>query len=279
MLDIFNIPGQQDNVKIFYASDTNAWQTWTRPRNCKFVWIMCIGGGMGGQGGAGTTPTQAGSGGPSGALTRALFPANVLPDILYVQTGAGSNGGGGAAGQTTNNAPGNPGRSFVSLTPSSAVVMNLVCTSGLAAGVGSTLTPETAATVAAAGLLSLGNFISVAGTATTSLSTTIVTGGANGLTSTSAAGNNVTGISTPGLEIPTSAGGTGGTGGDGGNGFQSFKPLCSIGGASGGGNTGGNGGRGGNGGIGSGGGAGGPGSATGGTGGKGGDGLVIIATF
>ena len=60
MLDIFNIPGQQDNVKIFYARGTTDWQTWTKPRNCKFIWMMCMGGGAGGGGGstAGNSTTK-----------------------------------------------------------------------------------------------------------------------------------------------------------------------------------------------------------------------------
>ena len=283
MLDINFILGQQDNVKIFYARDITDWQTWQKPRGCKFIWIMCIGAGMGGQGGAGSTPTQASSGGTSGAITRALFPSTVLPDTLFIQPGTGSIGGVGSSLQNQNLPPENPGRSFVSITPSSATTMNLICTSGLAAGIASTLTAETAATVAAAGLLSLGSFISIAGAgiigSPTALNTSITCPGAGSPLSTSSAGNNITGISLPGLEVPTIAGGSGGTGGNGENGIISWKPMYFLGGAAGGGNTGGLGGKGGNGAYGCGGGGGGAGSTTGGSGGRGGDGLVIIATF
>ena len=60
MLDIFNIPGQQDNVKIFYAAGTTDWQTWQKPRNCKFIWIMCMGGGSGGGASSGIAASPGG---------------------------------------------------------------------------------------------------------------------------------------------------------------------------------------------------------------------------
>jgi hypothetical protein len=73
MIDLFNIPNSQQDVKIFYTNGTtNAWQTWQKPRKCQWVWIMCIGGAGGGAGGllAGTLslmaipyPLQVGGGG------------------------------------------------------------------------------------------------------------------------------------------------------------------------------------------------------------------------
>jgi hypothetical protein len=291
MLDIFNIPGQQDNIKIFYASDTNAWQTWTRPRNCKFVWMMCIGGGAGGSGGSsgvGNPPTtyNGGGGGCSAAVTRAIFPANVLPDILYIQPGPG--GAGGTAGFPPGQSSGG-NRSFVSIVASSATPMNLVCTSGLVAATGTlTNTGETAATTAAAGLLSLGNFISVAGGASvgqvdvTPLSGTITSvGTAGGYANSSAGGTSNAILATTISPLLQSSAVTSGTAIDGVS-FSSLKPFFSTGGCGGGAftqNTG-NGGKGGDGGYGSGGGGGGAAfNGTGGVGGKGGNGLVIIATF
>jgi hypothetical protein len=289
MLDIFNIPGQQDNVKVFYASDTNAWQTWQKPRNCKFIWMMCIGGaagGGGGQSGVANPPTtySPGGGGCSAAVTRAIFPANVLPDILYIQPGPG--GAGGAAGGQSSG--GN--RSFVVINPSGSIpaVMNTVCVSGTAAAAGTlTNTGETAATVAAAGLLSLGNFISIAGGASggqvdvTPLSGTITSvGTAGGQASIVSGGNSNTILSTTLNPSLQGAGSTTTT--NNGFSFTSWKPFFTTGGCGGGGfgANAGNGGKGGDGGFGSGGGGGGAAfNGTGGVGGKGGDGLVIIATF
>jgi hypothetical protein len=275
MLDIFNIPGQQDNIKIFYARGTTDWQTWNKPRNCKFIWIMCIGAGNGGYG-FGTSPSSEIGGGGSGAVTKALFPANVLPDTLFIQPGAGGTGGASSGVSSANS--GNIGsRSYVSIAASSAAAMNIICLSGATpVGVGA---GEGVATVALAGLLSLGNFLSVAGdnTATSTdkspLTSTITCGGtANGT------GNQ------PGRSIestifsPRISGGAIG-GGNGGDGIWSWKPIFGTGGAGGGGNIAGIGGNGGNGGYGCGGGTGGYGNVAGGAGGKGGDGLVIIATF
>ena len=294
MLDVFNIPGQQDNVKIYYTQGTTAWQTWTKPRNCKFIWIMCIGGGSGGGGGIGFGPNAGVGGGGSGGVVRVLFPANALPDILYVQPGPGGAGGPGTDGAYGTSNAGN--RSFVSITPSSAIIMNLVCTSGtLAAGAvnsGTGGSAETIATTAQAGLLSLGNYIAIAGQAgatgigfggvsITPLATTITCGGGSsgdgGDGSTAGGSINATSVS------PLISGGVN-PGNNGGSGIVYWKPLYFLGGAGGAGvgsstpST--AGGNGGNGAYGCGGGGGGT-SATGrgGNGGNGGDGLVIIATF
>jgi len=269
MLDIFNIPGQQDNIKIFYARGTSDWQTWQKPRNCKFIWMMCIGAGAGGQT---TGTTAAGFGGGSGAVTRALFPANVLPDTLYVQPGAG--------------VVANANRSFVSVTPSSATSMNLVCISGnsaaTVAGAG-----ESIATAASANLLSLGNFISIAGrtnpntaTITPLITTAFTCPGGNGGTVGISFGTNIGSIDLGTFTTPNISGGTViNAGGISDSGTTFWKPFFSLGGAGGNSNNAGVGGRGGDGGIGSGGGGCGGGAAAGASGGKGGDGLVIIATF
>ena len=300
MLDIFNIPGQQDNVKIFYAAGATAWQTWTRPRNCKFVWMMCIGGGSGGFGGAGGAGAGVSTGGPSGAVTRALFPANVLPDTLYVQVGTGSIGGAGSTG-ISNPLPGVPGRSFVVINPSGSVpaVMNTVCVSGLANASGGT--PESATTTAAAGLLSLGNFTSIAGIAGNStageyvpLTTTITCpGGAGSAAGVGTVGYGIASVNLGTYLTPAIPGGFGNATGGPTPGISSpgnpgpwfWKPMFGLGGSGGGGITGSGivGMNGGNGSFGCGGGGGGNTNSgvgsTGGNGGKGGDGLVIIATF
>ena len=163
MLDIFNIPSQtQDNVKIYYAqSGSNSWQTWTKPRGCKYIWIMCIGAGSGGTAGTGSalTSSAVATGGGSGATVKALFPANLLPDTLYIQPGLGGRGGVPPSGTSTS-----ANRSFVSIAPNTTA-MNVVCTSGAAAA--SANAAETVFTtstyVAYAGLLSLGTFQITAG--------------------------------------------------------------------------------------------------------------------
>jgi hypothetical protein len=281
MLDIFNIPGQQDNVKIFYAAGTTAWQTWQKPRNCKFIWIMCIGGGAGGNSGGGNNSTNVSGGGSggSGAITRALFPANILPDTLYIQPGPGGLGATGGIGSTA--IQGNAGNiSFVSIVPSSATVMNLICTSGTAAAnpatvAGANGTGESAASVGNAGLLSLGSFISTGGAQATlavdvtPFSNTLTCQGAVGGANTN---NNNTTILATAISPQLVSGSSG---------VFSWKPFFSLGGAGGVGSSSGAGTNGGNGAYGSGGGGGGAGftSFNGGSGGKGGDGLVIIATF
>ncbi len=291
MLDIFNIPGQQDNVKTFYTAGTTAWQTWNKPRNCKFIWMMCVGGGAGGAGGLGFTAGAGPAGGGSGGIVRSLFPANVLPDTLYIQPGPGGAGGiGQATGVFGSSGAGN--KSFVSITPSSAITMNIVCTSGNAAaasaGGAAVGAAETIATVTNAGLLSLGNFTAIAGQAgawsgigaasITPLVSTVTCGGAQGSYGDTTTGGSINATSISPLISP-GIGNTAKLNGD--NGILSQKPFFGLGGArGGGGNLGGNGGKGGDGAYGCGGGGGGSsGTGTGGNGGKGGDGLVIIATF
>tara|TARA_R110000868_G_scaffold3681_2_gene22950 strand:- start:2269 stop:3087 length:819 start_codon:yes stop_codon:yes gene_type:complete len=272
MLDVFNIPGQQDNIKIFYAAGATTWQTWNKPRNCKFIWMMCIGAGAGG----GTTGTTSpGFGGGCGAVTRALFPANVLPDVLFIQPGIG------AINATA-------GRSFVSITPSSAITMNLVCISGnAAAGLGGNMQlGETAATAVNANLLNLGTFTSVAGrnqpntAIVTPLTTTITCPGGNGGTPSISTGANIGSVDLGTFTTPNISGGTIiNAGNNSDSGITYYKPFFSLGGAGGNSNNAGVGGKGGDGGIGSGGGGNGGGTVIGAVGGKGGDGLVIIATF
>ena len=99
MLDFFNIPNSQQDIKIFYANGS-AWQTWQKPRKCNYVYIMCIGGGGGGAGViyngtlSGSTVNTAGTcGGGSGAVTKVLYNSQLINDVLYVQVGLGGNGG------------------------------------------------------------------------------------------------------------------------------------------------------------------------------------------
>ena len=272
MLDVFNIPYQSEDIKIFNAISGSNWQTWTKPRKCNYVWMMCIGAGNGGAT-PGTTSAEVRAGG-TGAITRALFPASVLPDILFVQPGFG---GVGAPAGTLSLAGAIGSLSYVAITPSVASTMNIVCVSGQIAA--SSLGSSGAAAVTQANLLNLSSFTSqggqnssTAGSSVTPFAQVMLSAGANN--AVGAAGRNVvaTAIS------PVITGGSTG-GGNGANGIWSWKPMWSLGGAGGGANAAGAGGNGGDGAYGSGGGSGGVGTTIGGAGGKGGDGLVMIVTF
>jgi hypothetical protein len=284
MLDLSHIPNSQQDVQIFNAiSGSNSWQTWQKPRKCSYVWIMCVGGGGGGGGGFATT-NVVNSGGGSGAITRALYNAQQLPDRLYVQVGLGGAPGGGSGN-----------RSSVALLPT-VLAQNLVSISGNAAAVGGSTdgsgasrAGETAATQTTATFFTLSNFISTAGQASPIYSTANVTPLTSQITSAGAAGgwgspagNVLSSSLSPFISGGLNVSASGSNGGDGGDGITSFKPFFSTGGAGGGSAVSGSGGRGGNGGIGSGGGAGGSCNnafGTPGTGGKGGDGLVVIISF
>lgn len=281
MLDLSHIPNSQQDIQIFYAiSGSNSWQTWQKPRKCNYVWIMCVGGGGGAQGGFTANFISGTPGGP-GAITRILFNSSQLPDSLYVQVGVGGVGGNptvlGGVGT----------RSRVTLQPTTAVVaQNTVAISGNAAA--SSGGVETAATQATMTFATLGNFISVQspvspGSDLSPLTSTLVTWGANGGSKDTATGTVFPARSILASSIsPFISGGISSTttdGSDGNNGITSWKPFYSLGGTGGGGSLVGFGGNGGNGGIGSGGGGGGTGQLGGGRGGNGGDGLVIIISF
>jgi hypothetical protein len=298
MLDIFNIPNQSDNVKVFYAISASAGviasqalQVWQKPRGCSYVWMMCIGAGSGGSGGpsgslAGNVATP---GGGSGAVTTVLYAANVLPERLYIQVGLGGSGG---TGQSTA-AIGTPvagQKTHITVHHNVANQMNWICTSGTV--VASTAgTGETALGIYSFGgsLAALSPFASIGGQTTstsaniTPLSAaTVITSAGSGFpgTGTGATPWQIDAISQPTFAYPAVVGGTPGAGTRGRDGYWSWKPMFGTGGAAGSGNTAGVGGNGGNGAFGCGGGAGGPGTfAAGGNGGKGGDGLAIIATF
>ena len=289
MLDLSHIPNSQQDVRIFNSiSGSNSWQTWNKPRKCNYVYIMCIGGGGGGGSGASLVTNTVNSGGGSGAVTRALYNAQQLPDTLYVQVGLGGAGGNPAV------AGGAGTRSSVGLQPA-VVAQNLVAISGNAAalggstdGLGASRAGETAAAQTTATFLTLSNFISTAGQASPSYITLNVTPFTSQVTCAGApggwlspAGSVLSSSLSPFISGGLNVSASGSRGGDGGSGITSWKPFFSTGGAGGGSSVSGSGGNGGNGGIGSGGGAGGscnpPGTP--GTGGKGGDGLVVIISF
>jgi hypothetical protein len=305
MIDYFNIPNNELSTQIFYsvssgATSTNEWQIWQKPKNCKFVYFFVIGGGAGGGGGRTAAPGNdrfGGGGGGSSPITKGIFPANVLPDILFVKVGRGGNGGtGGNSGSAGS-------FSYVSLQPNTSdfnivlasgnLVANGVPTGGgpgtTSAGLAGTFGVAFSKTDTIFGFY--GVILSESGKAAVlggnSITPEFITcGGAgggriNGANTFFNAGQVNQTLFTP--IIPAGVNG----GGAGNNGIYSMipsinsnskAPMYFTGGSGGGANSSGTGGRGGDGSYGSGGGGGG-GSTTGGTGGKGGDGLIIITSL
>ena len=321
MLDVSHIPGSNDSTQIFYANGTTSWQTWKKPRGAKFIQIFCLGGGASGgsgyRGTAGSTRAGAGGGG-SGGIARALYPAFLLPDTLYVQVGVGGASAQQIAGVgITGNAG---GISYVSISPTSSALSVIAQSSTAAALGGASIASSTtnaggaAATIWTGGAGASSPFtamglitssVGVAGGISTNantgvivnvqaLGTNIVTGGGGG------GGNNQITVgsysATSGASIISASlillnnvpgGLTGsliGAGNPGSNGYGSLSPFCGVGGSGGSGQASGSfsAGNGGNGWYGCGGGGGGAATittGTGGSGGKGGDGLVIITTI
>ena len=291
MLDLSYFQNQNSNVQGFFSAGT--WQTWIKPRGAKLVNIICQGSGAGGGGGfqSASTPRGGGAGGGTGATSRLTVNANLLPDILYILTGIGGNGGLGGAPATA----GSPGQSsFVCLMPSTSSVSNIVLRSGTIPAVGG------AAGTTAGGGITLGETINVIGNnifanlgnVTFQSGTSGNSGGTGGATfptqvnyitagtgaggTGQGAGFGVVGVFPPISGAPVNTNGQ--------NGIILYKPTLILYGGFGGGGSlaaGTNGGNGGNGAPGSGGGGGGASSNTGvnaGNGGKGGDGFVIITT-
>ena len=296
MIDYFNLPNTDKNFQIFYGIGEGVWQTWQKPRGCKFVQMMLIGGGGGGSSGQTlSTGTRLGGGGGGGsAISRAFYQSNVIPDTLYILVGMGGQG------QTLTSNGTSGGISYVTITPTTASTANIflasgavgaTCSNGNGAGSAGTIFAQTGGF---AGYLGL--FTAIAGTsgfgggtnASPGVSitvTNITTGGAGGgsiralgnqefdggglngtgfipqITGTTAG---LDGLSSPFYSLPSSQ--------------NSKYPTIFVGGTGGGSKHAGNAGRGGDGSYGCGGGGGG-GGTTGGSGGKGGNGLVIITCW
>ena len=72
------------------GSGGQQWQTWRKPRGCKFVYMIGVGGGASGGTGTNTANTSGGGGGGgSGAQASVMIPAFMVPDVLYIQCGQG----------------------------------------------------------------------------------------------------------------------------------------------------------------------------------------------
>lgn len=250
-MDFFNLQNNNLNNQVFFANGSTTWQLWQKPKNCKFVFIFTIGGGGGGGSGYASStlnPTiSGGGGGGASSLTRAFYPANMIPDTLYIQVGTGGKGG----NPITSTGVGNPGLtggiSYVCVFPS-AVTSNILIASGSVGalgGGGGTLSPAAVPSGGASGqffvrtigsstgyLNYLGYFNSantLSGGAgsytngnTVSVASFPVSGGGGGggiTTGTQYAGGSVTGSG----EVPTTTGGFV-PGGNGNNGFNFKTP-------------------------------------------------------
>lgn len=163
MIDINSFPGNDPRMTFFNCTNQsgtlggNSWQVWNKPRGCKMVAAMCVGGGGGGGGGCtntsnfGTTwNASGGPGGGAGGMCLGMWPAFLIPDVLYINVGFGGRGGAngffsatdGMAGQT--GSAGWPTR--ISVLPTTATVeVNLLMAKGGSAGGGASGSAQTLA--------------------------------------------------------------------------------------------------------------------------------------
>lgn len=130
MIDIFNLPDKSSYNQVYRvnSSGSTGWQSWSKPNNASFVYILCIGGGAGGGGGRGNTNNSGagGGGGGSSAFSAGVFPASLLPDTLFVSVGKGGVGGTGGAVNTNGGIGGSGEHSYVSVIPSTATTAVLM---------------------------------------------------------------------------------------------------------------------------------------------------------
>jgi len=108
MLDFNNIlatPGA--DIQYFSGPATGTvlqWQVWKKPRGARWIYMLGVGGGGGGSCGnaAAVSTGGGGAGGSSGNQTTVMIPAMFVPDVLYIQAGAGGAGATTSAGFGTN---------------------------------------------------------------------------------------------------------------------------------------------------------------------------------
>lgn len=301
MIDYQNLPSNAQVDWFMQPTAGNEVHTWTKPAGCNFVYMIAVG--AGGGGGAGRSKASGsvgggGAGGASGAITRLIVPAFLIPDTLYLNIGVGkpgtiilqapvasnptiisayrvssvteyilyanggNGGGGGAAGGSATGPVG----------PTPSITNNTLGTIGIWKGeIGVSGSNGSNSTTGGVGPSNTFNYF--------------LTGGAGGgaALSTDFAGGNITSAykQVSGVNVvnggPAIANAVAGQN-NGGDGFFTPKRFASYGGAGGGASANGVGGNGGNGGPGCGGGGGGSG-ITGGAGGRGGDGFALIISY
>jgi len=302
-----DLPGifGSSNVQIFNTPTTvvnTNYSIWKKPIGCVMGNMFCLGGGGGGGGGFTRASGNGGGGGGGGSSgsARLVIPLIFLPDILYIQVGAGGIGvssGGGTAGSGI--------LSRISVSPSTSTnAINQVLQSGNAAStgggtgtvaaVGAVGNAGTIASLANCTLAGLGisNFVAgqdgalggavtgaVGGPCVFPTTGSCTTGGGGGAGTSAADFSGSAWTAVAGTQLSeqrpdTPAAGTV----DGFGGHMDWKLLYSWAGGGGSSSNAGAGGNGGNAGYGSGGGGGGAGT-TGGKGGDGGCGLVIITCW
>lgn len=307
MFDLGHLPtGRSANVTWFNVASTvtnTQWHTWIKPLGVSSIFIMCVGGGGGGGGGATRASGTGGGagGGGSSSTTRVLIPAWSVPDVLYVEVGAGGAGGAAAASGA------NGLLSYVAIYPDNSTVLNILARSGNAAATsgvagsvaanGSGGTGGTIATIANMPLAGYGIFAFIAGRdgasggvqsgaiggpANFNTTSAISQGGAGGAgtNTVSYAGGLITAIANTLISDSRPSGSAAGSNDGSGAPLLAppngpFWPYCGLGGSS---SFNGVGGNGGPAGPGSGGGGGGAGT-TGGRGGNGGDGYVLLIAW
>lgn len=303
MLDFGNIPRPPNaDVQIFsrpISSVGLGFETWRKPRGVSKIFMFCAGGGGGGGGGfsaAASNPRGGGGGGGSSAVSRLLVNAYNIPDILFLEVGAGGLGvssGTGGVGRVSaiSISPVGQQTNYILLSGNADSSGGASGTAGAGGGGGAAGTVATIANMIIAGV---GNFLAIAGQlgtgggAQTGANGTAITipttsalcqGGSGGAGTTSAdfAGGACTSIGSSWLSqqrpATPAAGSFNGSGGP-----QIWKPFFSFGGLGGSSSNTGIGGVGGHGARGAGGGGGG-GGTTGGRGGDGGSGIVIIVSW
>lgn len=95
MLDFTHLTGnskvRQDIIVANSPITASNWTEWVKPRRINFIHIFMLGGGGGGGGGAVGALASAGGGGGGSSSNQYnfLFPAALLPDILYFSIGVG----------------------------------------------------------------------------------------------------------------------------------------------------------------------------------------------
>lgn len=106
----FNQFDSDKNTFLFYYQGSTVPQPFIKPPGINFVHILAVGGGGGGGAGGSwisSTLRYGGGGGGGSSVTVGLFPANLLPDTLYVRVGQG--GIGGTTGQVATPGTGDSG--------------------------------------------------------------------------------------------------------------------------------------------------------------------------
>jgi hypothetical protein len=301
MLDYLHLPKQQNgNIDYFPGisnTDGGSWIAWEKPKGTHMIRITCIAGGGGGGSGFNANPGCGGGGGGSSAVSIVTIPAYVLPDILYVSSGVGGNGG--VAPSVNTATLGSDGiRSYVCIAQDTGAIY-CVCFADSGKAGTTAATASTGGTAGSAGataaignmlLASYGirNFIagqagragsidtaSSGGTNTYPTTGLLLSGGAGGSGSTNSFGGV---IGTPSQTVytifTTPSGGANSANNTNSSGVEIYQPLLSCGGSSASGSNGGGAGAGGF-------GSGGAGSRAQSSfpGGKGGNGLVIIHSW